>query len=157
MNHDVRSAFAKDGLDQAVAAWRAGERAERLAPEARARILAGIGRSEPRSVLPPITALFFPTWRWAWAGVAPVVLLTVALGMVAIPRGRQAGSAPLRVEARKLSGQVEFLIANGGTPHRVSKRSIPYRTASGTVIETRNGAFRDALDSDETIVFYRID
>jgi hypothetical protein len=150
MNH------AKNELDRAVAALRAGEGAEQLSPDARARILGGIVRSEPRSTLPPITALFFPTWRWAWAGVAPVVLLTVALGIVAIPRGGQA-SAPLRVEARKLSGQVEFLIANGGTPHRVSKRSIPYRAASGTAIETRNGAFRDTLHSDETIVFYRID
>ena len=157
MNHDVRSAFAKNELDRAVAAWRAGEGAEQLSPDARARILGGIVRSEPRSTLPPITTLFFPTWRWAWAGVAPVALLTVALGIVAIPQGGQSASAPLRVEARKLSGQVEFLIANGGTPHRVSKRSIPYRAASGTAIETRNGAFRDALDSDETIVFYRID
>jgi hypothetical protein len=49
------------------------------------------------------------------------------------------------------------MIANGGTPHRVSKRSIPYRTGAGKSIETRNGSFRDALESDETIVFYRID
>ena len=154
MKQDVRSAFAKADLDRAIAAWRAGERHERLSPEARDRILDAARHDEVRPTLHPLMTLFFPTWRWAWAGVAPVVLLTVALGIVAVPRGR---GAAVRVEARKVSGEVEFLIANGGSPHRVSKRSLPYQTGRGEAIETRNGAFRDELESDETIVFYRID
>jgi hypothetical protein len=156
MKRDVRSAFAKSELDRSVAAWRAVERSEQLSPEARARILDSAARtSVPAPALRPLVTLFFPTWRWAWAGVAPVALLTVALAVLAIPH--RVGSATVRVEARKVSGEVEFLIANGGTPHRVSKRSIPYRAGDGKAIATRNGSFRDALDSDEPIVFYRID
>ena len=156
MKPDLRSAFAKSELDRAVAAWRTDERPEQLSPGARARILASATRNEgPAPVFRPLMTLFFPTWRWAWAGVAPVVLLTVALGFLAIPQ--RVRSAAVRVEARKVSGEVEFLIANGGTPHRVSKRSTPSRTGSETAVATRNGSFRDSLDSGETIVFYRID
>ena len=155
-SRDIRSVFAKDELYRAIAAWRAGERGEQLSPDTRSRILGGIDRSDARSsTLQPLTSLFFPTWRWAWAGVAPVVVLTVALGIVALPRGGDAGSKPVRVEARKVAGEVEFLVANGGTEHRVSRWSPD--TATGTTIETKNGAFRDTLDSDETIVFYRVD
>ena len=155
MKRDVRSAFAKSELDLAVAAWRGTERSEHLSPEVRARILGSARAEAPRSSLRPLVTLFFPTWRWAWAGVAPVVLLTLALAVLAIPH--RGGSGTMRVAARKVSGEVEFQIANGGTPHRVSKRSSPYRAGEGESIATRNGSFRAALDSDETIVFYRID
>jgi hypothetical protein len=50
-----------------------------------------------------------------------------------------------------------FLIANGTTTHRVSKRSVPDRASDATTILTTDGSFRDALDSGETIVFYQID
>jgi len=146
-------------LDAAVEAWRAdGRPTDELSAASRERILLGALRTlQGREPTPPLVPLFSPTWRWAWAGVAPVLALTVLLGIVAVPPGGERAAAPTRIEARKLAGDVVFLIANGTTTHRVSKRSVPDRGADATTIVTTDGSFRDALDSGETIVFYQID
>jgi hypothetical protein len=116
-----------------------------------------MGTEVPHRRLSPLVPLFFP--RWAWGGVIPVAVLTLALGIVALPREGESGSGKriTRVDAVKRSGEVVFLIANGGREHRVSKASAPGTTGGGAASRTSDGTFRDTLESTETIVFYRFD
>ena len=154
---DFRSAFAdSEILDRSIEAWKSDDAPiAHLSPRARAGILSRVG--EPSAAAQGLRGLFLPAWRWAWAGVLPVVVLTIALGVLGMPQDTGKTKTATRVEAHKLPGEVVFLIANGGVEHRVSRRSIPDGSSRGTSIVTTDGAFRDALDSGETIVFYRID
>ncbi len=161
MRNGLRSTYAMQGdLERATAAWRSHAAPEpTLSEAARARVLDAVLQQDRRGGdLPGLVPLFAPGRAWVWAGALPALILTVGLGILAFPfdTGSHA-PATTRVQAMKRSGEVVFLISNGGAEHRVSKRTIPSASPSGTAIKTQDGAFRDELDSEEAIVFYRID
>jgi len=161
MTSRLRSTHAgKAELDGAIEAWRVGNRPREVLSEAgRSRLLdLALQEGSSRGSLAPLVPLFFPLRRWAWAGALPAVLLTVAFGILIFPMAPgDHATVVTRVDAIKLPGEVVFLISNGGREHRVSKRTIPDGAPPGTVVPTQGGSFRDALESEETIVFYRID
>ncbi len=60
-----------------------------------------------------------------------------------------------RVEVLKDGEEVVFVIANGRRSHQVSRSTRPDR--GGEVFRTTTGEFRDRLDSEAKLVFYRVD
>jgi hypothetical protein len=141
-----------------VAAWRTAAGTEALSEESRARVLdAAYQQNRGAGAPSPLVPLFVPRHRWVWAGALPALGLTLALAIVSLPRSTDPRPAGTRVDAFKVSGEVVFLISNGGVEHRVSKRTTPGLAPAENPIPTRDGAFRDSLESGESLVFYRID
>jgi hypothetical protein len=107
-------------------------------------------------------SLFVPGARMALAGGVPVVLLTVLVGALGIPRksddvGPRAGLVA-RVDAHKDGADVVFVIANGHRAHQVYKSHDPSDFGpDAQFVETR-GSFRDRLSNGGAdVVFYRIE
>jgi len=146
----------KNLLEEAIREWRCEQRPEeRLSGTARQRILA-TAREAGEQRRPSFASLFLPS-RLAWTAVVPVLALTLALGLqfVSRPEVQEAGT---HVAVMKDGDDVVFVIANGRRLHRV------YRTEGqagpspqGEPFAVTDGIFRDRLDSDANLVFYRID
>ena len=149
-----------DPLAAALADWKRAEEAPAvLSPPTRARILRsvkGLDRSStPRASL---AGLFVPAWKLALGAAAPLLLLVLLLGPQLVPVSPPAISdGETRVEASKVSGEVVFMIANGASVHRVYKSNDISMMDSVEVTVVTQGAFRDRLESDANLVFYRID
>lgn len=149
-------------LDRALDDWRsAGKSPERLSGPARQRILDAVGESGERRVRFESPApLFVPVRRFALATALPLVVLGLAVGYFLLPGsgvGPAAdGAAPLLLASRQ-GNEVVFVIANGDRPHRVTRTDDPSLPEAGEPVEVEQGVFRDRLESDAKLVFYRID
>jgi hypothetical protein len=97
------------------------------------------------------------------AAVAPLAVLSMLVGSILLSQGtlRHADpvmpASPVRVDAAKIGDEVVFRIHNGGREHTVSRSEIPRHFDGGPSVEVSAGQFRDRLDSESRIVFYRID
>ena len=149
-----------DALAAALEDWRGAERTDpALSSPARSRIMMVVNDLEkarlPRASL---ASLFVPAWKLALGGAAPLLLVAILLGpqLVSVqPPATESGVT--RVEASKVSGEVVFTIANGSSVHRVAKSNDLSKIESVEVTVVTQGAFRDRLESDANLVFYRID
>jgi hypothetical protein len=160
MNRIFRYRRREQGvLDRALADWRAARKApERLSGPARERILEAAGRDRTRRIALELPSpLFLPARRFALAAVLPLLVLSLAVGYLLLPgRSGLDGSAP-RLLASRQGDEVVFVIANGDRPHRVVKVTDPRETGAGQAVDVEQGVFRDRLDSEASLVFYRID
>ena len=153
---------ASQRLDRAIRAWREAEptRSE-LSDATRRRVIDEVGSARRQIGVRPQALLFVPARRLALAAALPVVALSVLIASwLWGPTGRLAPGAPTdvpRIEASKQAGDVVFVIANGGRPHRVSKSLRPNGLGAAEVITVTEGQFRDRLEADARLVFYRID
>jgi len=108
----------------------------------------------------PHASLFLPAARWAWGAAIPIFALSVLVGSILLTQkpfdsGDLVAHQP-RVEVTKSGGDVVFVIQNGDTTHTISKSTDPGGVGKET-FTTTTGQFRDRLDSDADIVYYRID
>jgi hypothetical protein len=113
-----------------------------------------------RSSLPgtSLENLFVPAWKRALSAAAPLLLVALLLGPQFV--SVQSPTAPAevtRVEATKSGGEVVFMIANGDSVHHVYKSNDINMLESVEITVVTQGAFRDRLESDSDLVFYRID
>ena len=145
---------------EAVAEWRAADCGETLSGRARDRILRSVADGGSASQERAVASLFLPFGRLVLAGAAPVMLVAVLLGWMALPRGvdpaAPAGSeAAVAVHVSKQGGDVVFVLENGGRPHRVTRSTSPEN--GGESMGVVHGSFRDELTGGADLVFYRID
>ena len=143
-------------LDDLVDGWRRELRDDqRLSPGTRAGILAAV-RDERLAQRRP-NSLFLPFRRLAIAAVAPALLLTLALGYLLLPRGAgDPGPVGLELRVTKQGEEVVFFIANGGQTHQIYKTS-ELRDPQWEPYTKTEGTFRDRLETEADLVFYRID
>lgn len=147
-------------LDEALTAWHGSDRpTERLSEATRARILDGARRQQgERHGIEPLAALFLPARRFALAAGLPALALTLILGYSLIPARLGAGvePAPTQLQVSKQGNEIVFLIANGRQTHTVSisdKANVVQSRTTFTVTDS----FRDRLQSDSALVFYRFE
>jgi hypothetical protein len=116
-------------------------------------------RGREPAFLWPLASLFLPARRLALAGTLPALLLALALGWLLVPLGhRELAGGPVRLDAIKRGDEVVFLIANGGSTHRIYRGENPQGLRQGhEAYATTDRAFRDRLDRGGSVVFYRID
>ena len=146
-------------LDEALGQWRESPLPkESLSEATRARILDGVRRQEERTWVEPLAALFLPAPRFALAAGLPALALTLLLGYSLIPSqlGGGVDPAPTRLQATKQGNEVVFLIANGQQTHTVSVSDKAHVVQSPETF-TVTDSFRDRLQSDSDLVFYRFD
>lgn len=149
-------------LDRALADWRACRPDEsRLSQPARANILRAALEASvaPRRIEPRIP-LFFPVRRLALATALPTVLLAFIAGYLILPGGMTdpAGDpAGTIVQAMRQGDEVVFVITNGKSTHTVRKLNAPNSLTDGETLTVSEGSFRDRLEGDSNLVFYRID
>ncbi len=161
MRRTLRTRNGSKLLADAVADWRAAETGgETLGGPARDRILHSVADSRSARPERVVGSLFLPFGRLVLAGAAPVMLVAVLLGWVALPRGvdpaAPAGSeAAVTVHVSKRGGDVVFVLENGGRAHRVTRSTSPENGGESIVVE--RGSFRDDLTGGADLVFYRID
>ena len=157
---------SSDPLDRALADWKALEDPpEQLSPHLRARVLdAAAGGADVGTPVPRARALFFPVRRFALAAVVPTLALALALGSLVRPvpvsdPDREAAMtvAATRLEVQRHGDEVIFRIANGSTQHRVYKSTDLGSLDTVTPVVVEDGVFRDRVEQDSGIVFYRID
>ena len=141
-------------LESSIEQWRAqiGPE-ERLSQGCRTRILRSVDQEAVRR---PLAPLFVTSRQWAVAAVTPVLVLTLALGYLGLS-GSDPAPGNATVNVTKQGDHVVFLIANGSRDHRVYKSTHSDGQASWKAYTTTTGSFRDRLDSDVDLVFYRID
>ena len=148
-----------EALERALADWRAARKSpERLSGPARERILDAVGREESRRVrfeLP--SPLFLPARSFALAAVLPLVVLSLGLGYFLLPGAPALEDPAPRLLASRHGDEVVFVIANGDRRHSVVKGADPRILEDGVAVDVEQGVFRDRLDSDTDLVFYRID
>jgi hypothetical protein len=65
--------------------------------------------------------------------------------------------AATQIEATKLGAEVVFVIHNGGQTHSLREANDPLRFGQDMPVRTVEGRFRDRLDPNQGIVYYRID
>jgi len=142
-------------LEQAIAAAREGSRnLPGLSEGARCRIAAALAvpRRAPRAWVAP----FIPLPRLALTAALPAAAaaLLVAFGA----RGPEpAGDQVARVAAIKDGKHVRFVVAEGTGAQRVYRSTAPGGGEGSRLLDVREGAFRDRLDDQATIVFYRVE
>lgn len=142
----------EETLDRAIAVWKAAPVAERLSDEVRRSILRET--LENLEAQPVPTRLRSAAWR-ILAGALPVAAIGL-LAVVLVDRGVEPTHA-LRVRATKAGGEVIFSIANGRNDHSVYKSSVPNKFGASAQLQVRGGSFRDTVDDDSGLVFYRIE
>jgi hypothetical protein len=94
------------------------------------------------------------------ATALPTVLLAVIAGYLLVPGAvtDQAGApSGTIVQAMRQGDEVVFVIANGKSTHTVHKSNDPNDLSEGESFTVSQGSFRDRLEGDADIVFYRID
>ena len=151
-----------DPLAAALADWRSVDEVadpqERLAPGARAVLLARTRETAAPDPLPPLARLFVPAARIAYAAVVPALVLGLAVGWFSGrsgPVGQDSGV--LLVQGSKINGEVVFRITNGGRPHRVYRSSSPKAGAERELLTTTTDRFSDRLEGTTGVVYYVID
>lgn len=152
-------------LERSIEALRrTGIPAARLSAGARARILREVRQSRRDStVRAPLGSLFVPTARFAFSAALPLAALSIALVVVlTYPSGVarvpvESRAAATQIEATKLGAEVVFVIHNGGQTHSLREASDPLRFGQDLPVRTVEGRFRDRLDQNQGIVYYRID
>jgi hypothetical protein len=149
-------------IDQALAEWRAAEVVpERLSGPVRERILDEIkGGGERRMRYTAPASLFFPLRRFALASAVPALVLALAAGYFLTPGPQgdpalQATTTDLQV--LRQGDEVVFVIANGKTTHMVYKSTEIRGLRTVEPVEVTNGVYRDRIDTETNLVFYRID
>ena len=142
----------EEALDSVIAVWKAAPRPERLSDETRRSILRET--LENLDGQPVATGLRSAAWR-ILAGALPVAAIGL-LAVMLVDRGVEP-THPLRVRATKAGGEVIFSIANGNRDHSVYKSSVPNRFGASAQLQVRGGSFRDTVDDDSGLVFYRIE
>jgi hypothetical protein len=149
-------------LDRALGEWRrSGPAKGRLSQPARASVMRAAleAREHPRRIEPQIP-LFFPLRRMALATALPAVLLCAIAGYLLVPGAVMEPAADSRgtiVQSMRQGDEVVFVIVNGNTPHTVRKSHNASDLSAGETLTVSRGSFRDGLESDSNIVFYRID
>jgi hypothetical protein len=145
----------QDPLFQALTTWKNETQPnETLTREARGRILSGAFESLSESHAP--APLFSPVPRRIVAGTLPAVLALVVVAVFADRVGDPVRPAS-KLRVGKAGDEVVFTIANGGTPHRVYKSSLPNNFHGAELIVVEDGAFRDRVQNGSDLTFYRID
>jgi hypothetical protein len=145
-----------DPLNEALAAWRASDSAERFTAGARANILERAHRARQEADLPRLAQLFVPVAKVAYAGVLPLLVLALTLGWLgraSVP----AGPEQVRIETSKIDGEAVFRIANGGRMHKVYRATSPLKSAEKELLATTDDSFSDSLVGSSGVVYYRID
>lgn len=147
-------------LNQAVEAWRDAEvQEEPLSAPARERILDAVkGGGETR--LSYQTSLFLPFRRIALAIAAPAMILALTVGYLVVPPADTGGQSPAQVtnlDVLRQGEEIIFVIANGQSTHRVYKSSEISGLQTAEPVEISNGVYRDRIDQQADLVFYRID
>ena len=152
----------EDALESALAAWRAAEDGSELFSEpVRQRILDEIkGGGERRLRFSASEPLFFPLRRFALAAAVPALVLALAAGYLLAPGPGgepvlQAG--PTHLEVLRQGDEVVFVIANGKTTHMVYKSTEIKGLRTAKPVPVTDGVFRDRIDAESSLVFYRID
>ena len=154
-----------DGLDALIQ----GARAERRREDA-GRSGSGLSdgiRNEIRlamrrpSRLAELRPLFTPLSHWAYAAGIPACTVAVMAGFFALSSPESVlvadrGAIGGPIDVTKRDGQVIFLNADG-TVQQVYKSSDPRDFSAAESLDQADGAFVDSLQSNGTIVFYRID
>ena len=154
---------AGDDLDRAIAAWRrAGVPDARLSDQTRAGILRETRMAPgPSNRLESLRSLFVPTSRLALGAAVPLGALSALLAVVMVLQGQMvpgdSATGRPRIEATKVGSEVVFVIRNGDRVHNVSRSSDPGQFGPEARVPTESGRFRDRLDEDSHIVYYRID
>ena len=152
-------------LERSIAALRrTGAPESRLSESARAKILREVRQARRDStVRAPLGSLFVPTARFAFSAALPLAALSIVLAVVlSVPQGVnrlpvETRSTATQIEATKLGTEVVFVIRNGGTAHSLREASDPLRFGQDLPVRQVEGRFRDRLDQDPGIVYYRID
>jgi hypothetical protein len=159
--HPIQAGGDASALSRAIESWRReAPAAERLSGPGRQRLAAAVrGAATPPRHL---TSLFVPGARLALAGGIPVVLLTVLVGALGIPRkshdGATSSGLVARVDAHKVGADVVFVIANGQRSHQVYKSNDPKDFGPDARFVETQGTFRDRLaNGGSDVVFYRIE
>lgn len=159
MSPERRKTGTEAALDEMVEAWREGSgQAESLSERCRREILAAMTDGEAlRSERP----LFPRSNGLAWVFALPALLLALAIAWQLAPR---EGGAPLsepvpRISAIRSGDDVIFVIANGKREHTVyrSESKVGLERAAEEAFAVTDGTFRDRLESQADLVFYRID
>jgi hypothetical protein len=149
-------------LERALEDWRSSRPEEGgLSQPARANILraAMAANTTPRRIEPRIP-LFFPVRRLALATALPTVLLAFIAGYLLLPGGMtdpMGDPAGTIVQAMRQGDEVVFVISNGKSSHTVRKLNDPNSLTDGEPLAVSQGSFRDRLEGDSDLVFYRID
>jgi hypothetical protein len=149
-----------DVLQQALEDWRAVEVPEAKLPSTvRERVMDAIrGGGETRVTYQ--TPLFLPLRRVLLATAVPVLVLALAVGYLLIPGGGaviEPGAQVTNLDVIRQGDDVIFVIANGDSTHRVYKSNDLSTLGAAEPVEVSNGVFRDRIDPDNGLVFYRID
>ena len=157
MRRETKEIEARE-LDRAIRDWRGQGSEEQLAAPTRARILEAVTeRAAHGGSTAPLIPLFLPVRRLALAAGLPALVLALALGYGARIAENPGEFGEPRLIATKQAGEVVFIIANGGRPHRVYRSTDPARLGTEAAFTATDGSFRDRLDSGPDLVFYRID
>ena len=158
-----RTQDGKRALDEALGAWREAEAvvpAERLSSGARANVRALARRGAAAAPERPLVGLFVPVGRLVAAAGVPALLLAVSFGWFIGGDGAELGRSEtpgVGIETSKVKGQAVFNIANGGRVHHVYKANSAKELARAELYTTTRGSFKDSLDGDPGVIFYRID
>lgn len=135
-------------LDQA-AAWLRAASPESLSEAARRRILREAFHAAP-------TALPRIAWgRRLFAGGLPIALICLLAFVLADRTG--GGDAPLRILAAKAGDEVVFSMPGGKSHYTVYKCNIASNLGESNRIPVKANSFRDTVDDESGLVFYRIE
>jgi hypothetical protein len=143
---------ADRALEHAIACWKESVPPERLSEGARGRILRQAVETQEMQPVP--TRLRSAAWR-ILASALPVAVI----GLFAIVLADRTGESDhaLRIRATKAGGEVIFSIANGRSTHSVYKSNDPNGFGTAARLTVHGGSFRDAVDDESGLVFYRIE
>ena len=149
-------------LGKALSDWKAAEMdAERLSTPVRERILDRVGPNQVQQVrFTPQPALFTPLGRLALAAAAPMLVLTLAVGYLLMPATApepMARAESTNLEVIRQGQEVVFLIANGKATHLVYKSTQIKGLHRAQPVTVSDGVFRDRIDQNANLVFYRVD
>jgi len=144
-------------LDGLIADWRrASGAAESLSSPARRRIFTAARGEGKRPAA--LASLFLPVSRLIVSAGLPAAALTLLFGVAVLPVPEGVKSdAPPSLHARKQGDEVVFVIANGGQQHRIYRSTSLAELGSGEPFATADAAFRDRIDANPGLTFYRID
>jgi hypothetical protein len=160
MSKTTKKAQNDGTLERALSDWHAAEVDDgQLSAPVRARVMDAIkGGGETRVSYQ--TPLFLPLRRVLLAAAAPALVLALAVGYLMTPGGGAVIESPAQatnLDVIRQGDDIVFVIANGNTTHRVYKSTAINDLGAAEPVEVSNGVYRDRIDPQAGLVFYRID
>jgi len=150
-------------LNASIQDWRQHSEgsAQKLSTASRAQILRSIrAESSAPGLLAPLASLFVPARRIFWAAGLPAVALLLVVASFMYQPGSIVTDSAATLNVSRVGDEIVFEIANGGRAHRVFRSDSPEGLAAGNsseVFALARNTFRDRIDSESGIVFYRVD